>query len=122
MSISTISSVRTSTIITPRISTLNTVRLSTLNTTPVNLFSTINIRSLTNVQLQTMQLNAKNDHAKIGTTLNDFASVFNIYTATSDPVEKAAWGVIAQKRLNEFQGSYNTNRIGDYISTVTTSV
>ena len=122
MSISTISSVRTSTIITPRISTLNTVRLSTLNTNQLNHFSTMNIMSLTNVQLQTMQLNAKNDHQKIGSTLNDFASVFNTYTATTDPVEKAAWGIIAQKRLSEFQGSNNTNRIGDYISTVTTSV
>lgn len=117
-----ISTIRTPAIITPRISTLNTVRLSTLNTTPVYLFSTMNITSLTNSQLQTMQLNAKNDHQKIGNALNDFASVFNTYTATTDPVEKAAWGIIAQKRLNEFQGSYNTNRIGDYISTVTTSV
>ena len=122
MSISTISTIRTPAIITPRISTLNTVRLSTLNTTPVNAFSTMNITSLTISQLQTMQLNAKNDHVKLGNALNDFTSVFNIYTNTTDLVEKAAWEVIAQKRLNEFQGSYNGNRIGDYISTVTTIV
>ena len=109
-------------IITSRISTLNTLRLSTLNTREVNTISTMNIKSLTNVQLQTMQVNARNDHAKIGTALNDFTSVFNKYTTTTDPVEKAAWEIIAQKRLNEFQGSYNTNRIGEYISSVTTTV
>jgi hypothetical protein len=120
--ISTISTIHTSTINTTRLSTLNTTRISTLQTIRTNIFSTINIATLTNTQLQTMQQNAKNDHQKIGTTLNDFASVFNTYTTTTDPVEKAAWGVIAQKRLNEFQGSYNTNRIGDYISTVTKTV
>ena len=113
------STIHTSTI---RLSTLNTTRISTLNTTRTNLFSTINITSLTNSQLQTMQQNAKNDHTKIGATLNDFTSVFNNYTSATDPIVKAAWGVIAQQKLNEFQGSYNTNRIGDYISTVTTVV
>ena len=123
-----ISTIHTSTIHTSTIHT-STIRLSTptiTKVTPVNtkttMFSTINVASLTSSQLQTMQQNAKNDHQKIGTILNDFSSVFNNYNSTTDPTEKAAWGVIAQKRLNDFQSIYSVNSIDTYISTVTHSV
>ena len=99
-----------------------TTRLSTIHATRTNLFSTISVETLTKSHLQAMQTNAKNDHQKIGTTLNDFSSIFNNYTSTTDATTKAAWGVIAQQKLNELQTSYNTNRIGNYISTVTTTI
>ena len=119
MSISTISTntKHLSTIHTTKLSTLITTRISSLHTRTN--FLPMNLASISSSTLSELQQNAKNDHAQIGITFNDFASVFNNYNSTTDPTIKAAWAVIAQQKLNSFQEAYSSNRIGAYISTVT---
>lgn len=123
MSISTISTntKHLSTIHTTKLSTLNTTRVSTLRIPRTNVLP-MNIASISSFTLSQLQQNAKNDHAQIGTTLNDFNTVFNNYTSATDPTIKAAWAVIAQQKLNSFHEAYSSNRIGNYISTVTKAV